>query len=1361
MNKSQPASRSRAAVRRGLHARMIASHLGVGLIPLLFIGITLWLIAAQGLKTVGGQGVAAVEQAAYDELKIICQIKEKQVASFFKKMEGEMSMLRDNPWLLQVFSTLDQAFAKAGGAAADAEIWQKLAQENDDLFRDVCRDFDWNNLFLINADGNIIYSLNKASDFGQSLSRAPLMSSSLGLAFALLRQNPGQNIAFGDYAPYAPLNNEPSAFLITRIKNIGQGDAYLAVQPSTQALRTMIRMTGAKNRSLEAYLVGEDGFMRSDSMLAPESYSRVESFRQGNKVSTEASRSAFKGETGTGIIKDYLGNTVLSSWSPLDVFGVRWALICEVNESEALRYKAVMNETSVKAGRQVVSWLLAALLLTFAAVGTVAWLIARSISRPIIYAAGVADTIAAGDLKQRLNLRRSDEIGQLADALDFMVDSVEKNFRHKAGIAELAEQTRGQLDARTLAQKISSFLARFLGAQMASLYLLDTSGQKLVMTGSYAFSKRKGLSSAIELGEGLSGQAALEKSIISVTDLPEGYVRISSSLGDAPPSNIVAAPFLHEEHLVGVIELASFKEFSDEDMNFLREAGDSIAIVFDVARRRQEVQELLEETQRQSEELRHQGEELKATNEELEAQTVALKEFQEELESQQAELEATNSRLKEKTEALTVQKSEIESRNQELIAAREEIEERSRDLALASKYKSEFLANMSHELRTPLNSLLLLSQTLADNKQGNLTEHQQEAAGVIVESGKDLLNLINEILDLSKIEAGRVEVEVEEVALTEVAENARNLFNHMADLKGLDFSVSIDPALPPALLTDRKRLEQIVKNFIGNSIKFTEAGSVRLAFAVPAAGVRFRREELAAEETIAISVADTGIGIPADKQKIIFEAFQQADGSTGRKYGGTGLGLSISRELAALLGGEIQLVSEPGKGSVFTLYLPLRGIQDSGKEQKAVAPPELKRPAALSLPPRPQQPQAAADDRSSLSPEARSILIIEDDRKFAKILMDQCRRRGFKALAAETGEEGLQLAERHQPTGIILDIKLPGIDGWTVLTSLKTNPATRHIPVHMMSVEEGSREAFRQGAVGFFTKPVDQEQIAEALARFETISSSKVKRLLVVEDDDALRAALVELVGSEDTAIEEAKTGEEAHALLRSETFDCMVLDLGLPDCNGIELLRRLAGEQKIKVPPVIIYTGRELSREEEKELNKYAESIIIKNARSRERLLDETSLFLHRVVEQMPDKKQEIITGLYDQENIFKGKRILLVDDDMRNVFALSGILEEKGMEVVIAEDGKKALKTLAEDGRIDLVLMDIMMPEMDGYEATRRIRAQRDLRDLPVIALTAKAMKEDREKCIEAGASDYLAKPIDLERLLSMMRVWLYRQA
>ncbi|CAK8711183.1 MAG: signal transduction histidine kinase [Candidatus Electronema aureum] len=1356
--KNQPAaSRSRTAVKGGLHTRLIASHLCVGIIPLLFIGVMLWLIASQGLKTVGGQGVAAVEQAAYDELKVMCQIKEKQIASFFKKMEGQMYMLRDNPWLMQVSQEFGQVFAGAGNSVS-SDAWQKIAKENDFLFQDVCRDFDWHNVFLINAQGSIIYSLNKASDLGLSLSRPPLMSSSLGRAFAQLQQNSGQEMAFGDYAPYAPLNNEPSAFLITRIKNKGEGNIFLAVQPSTEALRNMIRLVSEHKKTLEAYLVGKDGYMRSDSLVAPERYSRVESFRQGNKVNTEASRNALKGESGTGVITDYLGNTVLSSWSSVDVFGVRWALICEVNESEALRYKTVMNKTSAEASRQVVNSIIAALLLTFLAVGAVAWFIARSISKPIIYAAGVADIIAAGDLTQRLHLRRSDEIGQLADALDFMVDTVAKNFRHKAGIAELSEQTRGQQDARMLAQTITSFLVRYLGAQMASLYLADKSGKALLMTGSYAFSKRKGLNSMIELGEGLAGQAALEKSLISVTDLPEGYVRISSTLGDAAPCNIVAAPFLHEDRLVGVIELASFKEFSDADMNFLRDVTSSIAIVFDVARRRQEVQELLEETQRQSEELRHQSEELKTTNEELEAQTVALKEFQEELESQQAELEATNSRLKEKTEALISQKNEIETRNQELIAAREEIEERSRDLALASKYKSEFLANMSHELRTPLNSLLLLSQTLSDNKQGNLTEHQQEAAGVIVESGKDLLNLINEILDLSKIEAGRVEVEAEEVPLTEVAENARNLFRHMAELKGLEFSVSIDPALPENIFTDRKRIEQIVKNFIGNSIKFTETGSVRLAFTQPPKNTRLRREGLLADESIAISVTDTGIGIPQDKQKIIFEAFQQADGSTGRKYGGTGLGLSISRELAALLGGEIQLVSEPGKGSVFTLYLPLSCPETPDeKERTPTAPP---RPAAFSLSPRQQPPQEIpTDDRNRLTPETRSILIIEDDRKFAKILMDQCRQRSFKVLAAETGEEGLQLAERHQPTGIILDIKLPGIDGWTVLTSLKTNPSTRHIPVHMMSVEEGSREAFRQGAVGFFTKPVDQEQIAEALARFESISSSKVKRLLVVEDDNVLRAALVELVGSEDTVIEEAKTGAEANELLHSQQFDCMVLDLGLPDCNGIELLRTLVAEQGLRVPPVIIYTGRELSRDEEKELNKYAESIIIKNARSRERLLDETSLFLHRVVEQMPDKKQEIITGLYDQENIFKGKRILLVDDDMRNVFALSGILEDKGMEVIIAEDGKKALKALAEDGQIDLVLMDIMMPEMDGYEATRKIRAQREFRDLPVIALTAKAMKEDREKCIEAGASDYLAKPIDLERLLSMMRVWLYR--
>jgi signal transduction histidine kinase len=829
-------------MKASLSAQLLLSHLCVGLIPLLFISWLLWTSASKGLDNVSGQGVHAVEQAAYNELQLMCQIKEKQISYFFKVMVGQMHMLRDNPWFVRHVHNLDQAFTEVGRSAdaengsVHSEIWQHLARQADEVFQDVCTDFDWNNLYLINSDGRIIYSLRKSSDLGQSLVKAPLISTSLGKAFAQLRSNPERGAAFGDYAPYTPLDNEPSAFLITHIKQEkdDRGAAYLAVQPSTTALRDMIKMGAARKQTLEAYVVGNDGYMRSDSVLDPENYSRDASFRLGNKVLTQASREAAAGKSGTGIITDYRGVKVLSSWMPVEILGIRWALICEINEQEALAARNTMRQSGEEADQHLLQWIVTALLLTLVIVAAIAWFVARSISRPIVHAAEVAGIIASGDMQQRLNMKREDEIGRMAAALDAMVDKVAKNFRQVNGAAELAERMRGELDLRTLAKNVVSFLAGFLGAQMGSLYLADKSGGKLSIAGSYAFNKRKGIDTAIQLGEGIAGQAAAERILLSVTDLPEDYVRISSTLGNAVPRNVLALPFLHENRLVGVLELASFKEFSDEDMKFLNQISESIAVVFAAARSRQEVQTLLEETQSQSEELR-------ASNEELEAQTAALKEFQEELKSQQAELEIVNANLKEKSTDLLTQKNEIEQRNKELTAAREEVEERSKDLAMASKYKSEFLANMSHELRTPLNSLLLLAKSLADNREGTLSGHQQESAKVIAESGKDLLNLINEILDLSKIEAGRIELDLEEVPLADLTANASTMFRHMAESKGLEFTVSLAPSLPPSIVTDRKRVEQILKNFLGNSIKFTAKGKVSLSIAWPAPQTKFRR----------------------------------------------------------------------------------------------------------------------------------------------------------------------------------------------------------------------------------------------------------------------------------------------------------------------------------------------------------------------------------------------------------------------------------------------------------------------------------------------------------------------------------------
>ncbi|XCN75320.1 MAG: response regulator [Candidatus Electrothrix aestuarii] len=1371
-------------MRFNLSSKLIISHLGMGVLPLLFISLVIWFNVSGGFQTLGEKGVAAVEHVAREQLRTMCSIKEKQVAYFFRAMEGQMYMLRDNSWLHETFNALNREF-KLAGDSVDSDDWKSLELMNDVMFQYICVHFDWNNLYLINKDGKIIYSMLKSSDMGLSLAANPLRNTSLGRAYSQLKKEWDQDIAFGDYAPYPPLDNLPSAFLVTRIYDTSgetkEEIGYLAIQPSTEALRNTIKLASNKKESLEAYLVGADGYMRSDSVLDPENYSRAESFRQGNKVNTVASRNAIAGEKGTGVINDYRGKEVLSSWTPIDVFTTRWALICEVDEAEAMAARTSMNEIRFSTERKVKAWIYLGLILTCIIVSIVAWLIVRSISRPIVQAAGIADSIAAGDFHRRLDMQRSDEIGQMADALDRMVEKVSENFQEKAAMADLSDQMRGEQDIPTLSMHIANHLAKFLRAQMASLYLVDHDGETLTLKGSYAFHKRKGLNSKIRMGEGIAGQAAFENNMISVTDLPEDYVRINSTLGDAAPCNILAIPFSHEEKVLGVLEFASFTEFSDEQMDFLGNVTEHIAIAFRSAQNKQDVQKLLDETREQAEELKQQSEELMATNEELESQTMALKKFQQELEKQQDELKETNAALEEKSEALMVEQRKIKESNEELVAAKEKIEERSKDLALASKYKSEFLANMSHELRTPLNSLLLLAQSLRDNREGNLTPKQQQSAGIIFDSGNDLLDLINEILDLSKIEAGQIVKDVEEVFLTDLAENAKVLFGHMAENKGLDFSVTLADDLPRSIFTDRKRIEQILKNFLGNSMKFTAEGGIDLVFSRMEAGAPVQSESLRSEESIAIAVKDTGIGIPAEKQRAIFEAFQQADGSTARKYGGTGLGLSISKELAALLGGEIVLHSEPGKGSTFTLYLPIGTLPepDAGEEGRKEAPqPNV----PLSRGARAESRQAGvreekkektksgkqdqqralfsvSDDRDKITENDRVMLVIEDDPKFAEILLEQCRESDFKALVTDNGEDGLQLAEKYRPSGIILDIRLPGIDGWTVLNSLKSNGGTRHIPVHMMSAEEVSRKAMNLGAIGFLSKPVNHEQLSEAFERFESVINKKIKKLLVVEDDDTLRSVLVDLVGNTDTDTYEAKTGKEVEELLGMQRFDCMVLDLGLPDCNGIDLLHKLADADDLVVPPVIIYTGRELSRDEERELNKYSESIIIKDARSQERLLDETSLFLHRMVESLPPKKQQIIADLYDRDKMFQGKKVLLVDDDMRNVFALSGILEQKGMDVVIAEDGRRALDALAQEEHIDIVLMDIMMPEMDGYEATRNIREQKQFWKLPVIALTAKAMKEDRDKCLEVGASDYLAKPVDVERLLSMMRVWLYR--
>jgi CheY-like chemotaxis protein len=951
---------------------------------------------------------------------------------------------------------------------------------------------------------------------------------------------------------------------------------------------------------------------------------------------------------------------------------------------------------------------------------------------------GQARAIAGGDYGEEISLRSAeDTLGLSLRRMTMTLAEKEEQTQAenwlKSGQNRLGELLRGNQELYHLAMSATGFLAEWLHSPAACLYLFDDKSGQLHLQGSYAL-QRSDLPSTFALGEGLVGQAAVDRRLLLLDTIPDNYLRIGSALGETLPRHLLVAPFLFEERLIGVLELASLEDFTPWEREFINRAIAILGAGFNLALARKEMQELLLTTLSQAEELQVQQEELTASNEELEEQAQVLKTSELLLKEQQEELRASNEELEEKTQDLELQREKILQYNRELETIQAELEQKAHDLETASRYKSDFLANMSHELRTPLNSLLILSRDLTENRSGNLTPQQVESAEVILRSGRDLLTLINDILDLAKIEAGRVDLFVEELLLVELTDALKARFLPQARHKGIELQLRAEEA-PERIVTDRQRLEQILNNLIANAIKFTEKGSVEVTF-------------IATGPELVVTVQDTGIGIPAGKLTGIFETFRQAESGTSRKYGGTGLGLAIARNLAELLGGTISVASSDGVGSTFTLRLPQHTVAPA---LPAVTPERPSSPAPASI-----APSAVADDRTSLRAGERSILLIEDDSFFATTLRDVCRSAGFKVLCAGSGEEGLLLTREHLPTAIILDLRLPGMNGWTVLETLKADTGLRHIPVHIISCESPSRDIYTKGAIGFLAKPATREELEQSLRNLEVVLDRKIKELLLVEDDDDLRLSIERLLAHDDIAITAVDDGAAALAALAAKSFDCMVLDLGLPDMSGFELLRRLRSDAHSATLPVIVYTGRQLSREEERELRSTSAAIIVKGARSEERLVDETAIFLHRVVSNLNKSQQQYIVNLHDRDFYLQDKVVLIVDDDMRNLFALSKVLEERGLQIFKAEDGEKALALLRDGVAADIILMDIMMPGLDGYETTRAIRAL-GIRT-PIIALTAKAMKEDRDKCLAAGADDYLAKPVDLDRLISMMRVWLY---
>ncbi|GAB1410314.1 hypothetical protein MASR1M90_14680 [Desulfovibrionales bacterium] len=1350
---------------------------------LLFLFIMTGIVPLAIVAIVGSYSAStALMDQAFDHLRTIQNIKRDKIKAALDERANNLKLLaasRDAQRFLEdlhIYAQNNQDAQQDLFSLSQPE-YQRIHLRYDAQLTRFMQANNFQNIYVLSReDGRLMYAAQAEDDLGTSLATGPYQSSALGRIW--FKTTKTESLSFEDFEPYEPSHSRYAAFLGYPIRDSnGLVAGVLAVQLGTSLINQAMPSRQGMGDTGESYLVRYSEHqkrfvLRSDlQTLGHGQYSIGYILDQTPSYWHTALDKGFDG--GTGVYADSAGQTVLAAYNALDIFGTTWILISKINKSEVI--SPIFNFFLVISATGVVLIIL---------ITPGAFAVARRIGQPLEQGVRFAEAISAGDLQARLELNQKDELGMLAKALNRMARNLRDINWLSQGKAGMDDTVRGEHDTQELSRIFIEFLTTYLKAQVGLVYMV--SGEELVLVASYAYSNRQGNLNRVRMGEGLVGQAALEQKILTFHLPTEHAPSYHFGVGEKIPSHFIAAPLRFKDKVQGVFLLGSETAFSPIQCELVEQVAPNVAILLNTAKSQEVIAGLLRQAQEQQKqlhlanedleeqtemlkasqaELQTQQEELQVTNEELAEQTRALKASEARLQEQQAELQFANDKLGERAMELEEQKSAIRAKNKDLLRIQRELKHKAEELEVASKYKSEFLANMSHELRTPLNSILILSQLLANNKDMNLTPKQVESARAIHSSGADLLKLINEILDLSKVEAGRIELHLESLSFSSMSADLRRIFSSIAAEKGLEFVIDQDESLPLHMLTDGHRLQQILRNLLSNAIKFTEKGAVTLRLGRPAPEANLSASGLDPAHTIALDVIDQGIGIAPEKQASVFEAFRQADGSTSRKYGGTGLGLAISRELAKLLGGEIQLASTVGQGSTFTLFLP-ETHPAAPSQTGAQSEPQLSETPDTPHPEpaQPDQPQASAqpyvqDDRKRIRPEDLSLLVIEDDPLFATILRDQGRDHGFKVLTAADGETGLHFADYYAPSAIILDVELPSMDGWAVMERLKRDPRTRHIPVYFISATDSSLEAIRLGALGFITKPVDVERIQQILHELKSFIFKKSKRLLVVDDDDLQREAIRDLIGSDGVEIALAATGQEVLELLRHQSFDCMILDLGLTDMSGFEVLRSINASPTLRRLPVIVYTGRELTEEDEIQIKKYAESIIVKGVRSPERLLEETSLYLHRVDASLTENRQDVDTELQDRDTNLAGRTVLLVDDDMRNVFALSHVLEEKGIQVIVARDGQESLTRLNATQGIELVLMDIMMPNMDGYEAMRTIRRDPQFASLPIIALTAKAMKGDRNKCIEAGANDYLAKPVDAEKLLSLLRVWLYR--
>ncbi len=1330
--------------------KLLAWFLLVALVPLFILGYLSYT-----------NDIQLVKNEVTNNLIAISKSKINNIESYFKERKKDIVTLAGTQDVINGLEKINSAYISNGIDSheyefADGEIRKFLT-----TYMEINSYYD---LFLISPSGDIVFTVKQEKDFDTNLLTGRFNDTELTRVFKRAHSMAKPEIS--DFRYYLP-SDEPAAFIAMPVFKKGKLLGVLAAKLNRDQIYALAHDFTGLGETGETVIATQNG--NGVLFVVPTRHDMLAAF--GKTIafgSKEASpiQQAVQGKSGSGESIDYRNVEILATWNYFPI--MRWGIVVKIDTAEALAQVYFLTMRYLILGT-----------ITLIGVITIAFFLSKTISRPIRILTETTELIAAGDLSVKARVRTNDEIGILANSFNEMVVRlqriIEENDKQnwlKTGQMELSNRMSGEQDIGMLGENIISYLAEYINAQIGTIYMA-CDNNRLKLIGSYAFSQRKNISNEFMVGEGLVGQVALEKKYILLTSCPDSYFGISSGLGEAIPKNILVFPLQMGTTVKGVVELGSFCEFSETELFFLSNVQEGIAIALYLAADRERTSLLLKQTQSQAkelkeqqeklqttnEELQEQQEEMKATNEELEEQTWALRESESRLQSQQEELRAINQELEG-------QKEEVERKNKEFAESQKLIEEKAREVELASKYKSEFLANMSHELRTPLNSILLLSGLLSNNKEGNLTKDDVESAQTINSSGTDLLNLINEILDLSKIEAGKMEIHIDDMGLQDFCSAMEQRFKPLATEKMLKLNIELAEGLPTHIRTDQQRVEQIVENFLSNAFKFTAHGSITLRIdrkgCFEQGDLDLQNNSLEPAKSVAFSVIDTGIGIPKDKKKLIFEAFQQADGTTSRKYGGTGLGLSIVQKFTKILGGNVSMESEQGKGSTFILCIPESIESDLETEDWKIETEEIEYAPFKSerkvTAKQEEMFMGIEGEMKTIKPDDISILIIEDDYAFLKILRDLSREKGFKYLVARDGRRGLQLADDYKPSAIILDIGLPDVNGWGVMARLKENPATRHIPVHVISAADKKSEAMKMGAVDYLTKPVSMRTLERVYDKLNNIILKQVKDLLLVVDNKDFAESIVNILGNGDVKITNAATVADAYNQLLSGRFDCVVLDLGFSNMQGMDLLKRIRKNNTITHIPIIILTEKELSKHEKATIDEYVESTIVKGKDFSEKLLDETTLFLHRVEACLPKEKQKLIRMMHNKDEILADKTILLVDDDMRNVFSLKKILEDKGMHVLVGKNGKDGLSRLTENPDINIVLMDIMMPEMDGYEATREIRRQEKFNNLPIIALTAKAMKGDRTKCIEAGANDYLAKPLDLDRLFSVLRVWLY---